>query len=62
MLTYACLTALVPGKKQPAIRVQIVRTWMSPFGLIRPNTCMVFGDEKGSMIEATLPWGVVLPV
>uniref|UniRef100_A0A0D3BTW6 Replication protein A 70 kDa DNA-binding subunit B/D first OB fold domain-containing protein n=1 Tax=Brassica oleracea var. oleracea TaxID=109376 RepID=A0A0D3BTW6_BRAOL len=61
MLTYACLTALVPGKKQPAIRVQIVRTWMSPFGLIRPNTCMVFGDEKGSMIEATLPWGVVLP-
>ncbi|CAF2142913.1 unnamed protein product [Brassica rapa] len=61
MLTYACLTALVPGKKQPAIRVKIVRTWMSPFGSIRPNTCMVFGDEKGSMIETTLPWGVVLP-
>ncbi|KAG5414520.1 hypothetical protein IGI04_002087 [Brassica rapa subsp. trilocularis] len=50
MLTYACLTALVPGKKQPAIRVKIVRTWMSPFGSIRPNTCMVFGDEKVSTL------------
>ncbi|KAG2286697.1 hypothetical protein Bca52824_046301 [Brassica carinata] len=61
MSTYACLAALVPSKKQPAIRVKVVRTWMGPFGSIRPNTCLVFGDEKGSMIEATLPWGVVSP-
>lgn len=87
MSTYACLAALVPSKKQPAIRVKIVRKWMSPVGSIRPKTWMVFGDEKvstlftisvycflskcsnvlinllqqGSMIEATLPWGVDLP-
>lgn len=50
MSSYKCLAALVPAKKQPAIRVKIVRAWKSPIGSIRPNTYLIIGDENVSFI------------
>ncbi|KAL0863232.1 hypothetical protein Bca101_042350 [Brassica carinata] len=60
MSTHACLAALVPSKKQPAIRVKVVRTWMGPFGSIRPNTCLVFGDEKQLCLGVSIALGITL--
>ncbi|CAN6817162.1 unnamed protein product, partial [Brassica oleracea] len=51
MSTYTCLSALVPSKKQPAIRVKIVRTWKSSIVSNRLRTCLVIGDEHGTTIE-----------
>ncbi|KAF3537087.1 hypothetical protein F2Q69_00020229 [Brassica cretica] len=61
MSTYTCLFALVPCKKQPTIRVKIVRTWKSSIATNPPRTCLVIGDEHGTTIEATIPSDVTVP-
>ncbi|KAG2328282.1 hypothetical protein Bca52824_011010 [Brassica carinata] len=61
MSNYTHLSALVPMNKQPAIHVKIIRNWKAPLRSNRPSTCLVIVNEKGTTIEATIPWDVRLP-
>ncbi|CAN6817158.1 unnamed protein product [Brassica oleracea] len=61
MARFSVLSELQRKSEDAAIRVKIVSKWNTVGGARPPHCQMILGDEKGSTMEATLPFEVLLP-